>query len=439
MLLGRLARRYGLRRLHLRAARRRRAPARRRRRHRLRRLARRRAARAGRRRRRASCRRSRAGRSACGASPASATRPSCAGCACASRTRGRSSPSTGAACPTRTPRARIWRASPRRPRAPASRSTGVARCSRCARRCGSTRARRCASSSRAPAPRAALYAGDDATDLDAFDALDRLVDDGRARRGAARRRPLRRGPGGDRRARRPRGRRPRGLRPRAGRARRAPDALPRLPARLGAAVRRRGDAARGRSSIAGVVRDDDRALLYVALGWWLLAAVAGLWLGRRPVATAEHRRPARGRAQDQRRCPSWSRARSSSTASGRSSCSTVVAGAIGFLIPQVPADRDRLRAADGAAVAPTVAPPSRRSRVATGSSSGSTAARRSARRSCCACRGCARSSPRRAPGCTARARRVSASACAACRAPPRCACSRPCSAVSQARRAVATP
>ena len=34
-------------------------------------------------------------------------------------------------------------------------------------------------------------------------------------------------------------------------------------------------------SIAGANLEDDNARLYVALGWWLVAAIAGLWLGRR--------------------------------------------------------------------------------------------------------------------------------------------------------------
>jgi len=38
-------------------------------------------------------------------------------------------------------------------------------------------------------------------------------------------------------------------------------------------------------SIAAIAREDDRLLLYVALGWWLAAALAGLWLGRRLTAT----------------------------------------------------------------------------------------------------------------------------------------------------------
>ena len=38
-------------------------------------------------------------------------------------------------------------------------------------------------------------------------------------------------------------------------------------------------------SVVGATRADSRTLVYVAAGWWLLAAAAGLWVGRRPVAT----------------------------------------------------------------------------------------------------------------------------------------------------------
>src|SRR5918992_2849335 len=38
-------------------------------------------------------------------------------------------------------------------------------------------------------------------------------------------------------------------------------------------------------SIVGAARDEDRALVLVALGWWVAAAAIGLWLGRRGAAT----------------------------------------------------------------------------------------------------------------------------------------------------------
>jgi hypothetical protein len=38
-------------------------------------------------------------------------------------------------------------------------------------------------------------------------------------------------------------------------------------------------------SVVGAARADSDALVYVAAGWWVLAAMAGVWIGRRPVAT----------------------------------------------------------------------------------------------------------------------------------------------------------
>lgn len=38
-------------------------------------------------------------------------------------------------------------------------------------------------------------------------------------------------------------------------------------------------------SLVGIGRGDDPTLPFVALGWWLAAALIGLWLGRRPAAT----------------------------------------------------------------------------------------------------------------------------------------------------------
>ena len=99
-----------------------------------------------------------------------------------SRTRARSSPSTGAAPPTRRPRGRRSTRSRPRPRRPGCAPTGGARCSRSARRCGSTRApgspRSCADTD----VDVALYVGDDLTDLDAFHALAQLADEGGSRK-----------------------------------------------------------------------------------------------------------------------------------------------------------------------------------------------------------------------------------------------------------------
>ena len=66
-----------------------------------------------------------------------------------------------------------------RPRPPASGRTGAARCSRSARRCALDKGRGIARAARRqPGIDAALYVGDDLTDLDAFAALRALRDEG---------------------------------------------------------------------------------------------------------------------------------------------------------------------------------------------------------------------------------------------------------------------
>ena len=281
----------------------------------------------------------RAGRAAVQALRArSATRPSCARCASGSRTRGRSWPSTGAARPTRrpphAPRA-ADRLARRRPRA--WRPTGAARCSRSGRRCRSTRARPCASCSSGRRSRAALYAGDDVTDLDAFDALDALVEAGELDDAVTRRRALRRGPAEIVERRRPRRRRRRRHRSRCSRSSTRRE-VPRLPARVGAAVRRRP---RRRSpssrSSAPRARTRTRSSTWPPC-WWCVAVLAGLWLGRRLETTEGIAPPARRGAQHATRCPSSSPATVLFNRlwplSAWPPCSR---GAIGFFFPQVPA------------------------------------------------------------------------------------------------------
>ena len=131
--------------------------------------------------------------------------------------------------------------------------------------------------------RTALYGGDDATDLDAFDALESLVAAGdldaavkvgvRSDEGPARdRRPCR--PGRGRRAR---------LHRRPGRAGRV-----RFVDFLRASVLLFAGAATALAvvSIAGVRRTPTPTRRWSSpLAWWTLAAVAGLWLGRRMAPT----------------------------------------------------------------------------------------------------------------------------------------------------------
>jgi len=39
-------------------------------------------------------------------------------------------------------------------------------------------------------------------------------------------------------------------------------------------------------SVVSAAREDSNTLVYVAAGWWILGALAGGWLGRRPIATS---------------------------------------------------------------------------------------------------------------------------------------------------------
>src|SRR3954454_24150797 len=88
-------------------------------------------------------------------------------------------------------------------------------------------------------------------------------------------------------------------------------------------------------AVAGAQSDDDTTLLYVAVGWWVASAVAGLWIGRR-VETSQ----GIGRLlADARRSPTVP-----VQGPGRAMINrlwplinaTASAAAIAFLIPQVP-------------------------------------------------------------------------------------------------------
>ena len=88
-------------------------------------------------------------------------------------------------------------------------------------------------------------------------------------------------------------------------------------------------------SIVGVARADDSILLYVALGWWLAAAAAGLWLGRRPVATAGIARLLAA-ARSTTTLPELEPAAVLFNRLWPLAVLAVAAGAVGFFLPQVP-------------------------------------------------------------------------------------------------------
>ncbi len=316
-------------------------------------------------------------------------------CASASRTRARSTPSTGAARPTRPPPRPGSPAWPRRPRPRAS----------------TIHWGRKVLEIRPPVP------------VDKGQGIVALVEPLRCHRGPLRRRRRDR-PGRLRRARRAGGRRPprtrregrrafgrgaggdrRPRRPRGGRRVAASPAcspiwraeVHRLPPRVGAAVRRRRQRRSRWWPSPARSADDDTFAIAVAVGWWALAAAGGLWLGRRMAPTTGIEPPARRARAPRTPCPSSSRAPCSSTASGRWPCSRSSAGARGVPVPADPGHRRGLRDRRGAHVAEAVERRSRRSRTATACASSSTAARPSASPSCCAPRGRGRSSRRRRP------------------------------------------
>jgi hypothetical protein len=89
-------------------------------------------------------------------------------------------------------------------------------------------------------------------------------------------------------------------------------------------------------AIAGAQSDDDTTLIYVSVGWWLVAAVTGLWLGRRSSTTEGI-----GRLLAQaRHSPSLPEQEPGRTMVNRLwplIIATAAAAGIAFLVPQVPA------------------------------------------------------------------------------------------------------
>jgi len=89
-------------------------------------------------------------------------------------------------------------------------------------------------------------------------------------------------------------------------------------------------------AIAGAQADDDRTLIYVALGWWGIAALVGLWLGRRPEVTQGIGRLLAG-ARTQSALPELEPGAILFNRLWALALFTVGSGAVAFLIPQVPA------------------------------------------------------------------------------------------------------
>ena len=89
-------------------------------------------------------------------------------------------------------------------------------------------------------------------------------------------------------------------------------------------------------SIAGANADDNVTLLDVAVGWWIVAAIAGRWLGRRPeVAEGFGTLLA-----DSRSSPTLPELRPGAIIVNRLwvlGVFTIVTGSVAFALPQIPA------------------------------------------------------------------------------------------------------
>jgi hypothetical protein len=89
-------------------------------------------------------------------------------------------------------------------------------------------------------------------------------------------------------------------------------------------------------AIAGARADDNITLLYVAVGWWLIAAIGGLWFGRRP----ETNEGFASLLADAKTSPTLPEQRPGAVIVNRLwvlGLFTILSGSVAFLLPQVPA------------------------------------------------------------------------------------------------------
>jgi hypothetical protein len=89
-------------------------------------------------------------------------------------------------------------------------------------------------------------------------------------------------------------------------------------------------------AIAGARADDNTVLLYIAVGWWLLAALGGLWYGRRPDLNEGFARL----LADARTSPTLPEQRPGAIIGNRLwvlGLFTILTGSVAFLLPQIPA------------------------------------------------------------------------------------------------------
>jgi hypothetical protein len=88
-------------------------------------------------------------------------------------------------------------------------------------------------------------------------------------------------------------------------------------------------------SIVGATRADTNTLVYVAAVWWCVAVLAGLWIGRRPE-TSEGIGTLLAEARSTNSLPQLEAAAILFNRLWPVALVTVLAGAIGFFLPQVP-------------------------------------------------------------------------------------------------------
>ncbi len=88
-------------------------------------------------------------------------------------------------------------------------------------------------------------------------------------------------------------------------------------------------------SILGATRADTNTLVYVAAIWWCLAVLAGLWLGRRPETTEGIGTLLAG-ARVTNSLPQMEPASVMFNRLWPVAVAVVVAGGVGFFVPQVP-------------------------------------------------------------------------------------------------------
>lgn len=90
------------------------------------------------------------------------------------------------------------------------------------------------------------------------------------------------------------------------------------------------------AAIGAATADDNHFLLAVGVGWWIVAAIVGLWLGRRPE-TSEGIRRLLASARSSPMLPEQEPGRVVVNRMWPLALFLALAGGIAFLIPQVPA------------------------------------------------------------------------------------------------------